>query len=93
LEKIDSRDILNNIFDYLHKCCDTIRAELTILAGIEEEGGELYFLAETGKLTDPECDNDEYGSKQFIEYLKNKFNIKWLDVNNIKIRDRKKSTL
>ena len=93
LEKINSEYILSNIFRYLSKCCETIYGPLTILDSIEEEGGELYFLTVTTYLTDPEYDDHSYGSKQFIEYIKNEFNIKWLDVNNTKITEVEKGKL
>ena len=93
LEKIQSKRLLGKIFSYFNKCCDIIHGNLTILNGIEERGGEEYFLAVTGALTDPEYENDGYGSKQFIEYLKNKFNIEWLDVNNTKIIEVDKNRL
>ena len=90
IKEIKSSIILADIFQLLKECCSSIEYSLKSLSGIEKDGGYSTYITVIDILIDPDMEDYWYGgSKEFIDYLKTKFQIKWLDKNTSKIKFNK----
>ena len=63
------------------------------LKNIKENGGIKYSITTTDNILDPEISNDYYGSKDFIRYLKDEFDIYWLNMEKTKIIEAEKGKI
>lgn len=82
--KITDSHILNIVFDYLSDCCNLLEEVFEIFKTIRDKGVLNISVASTESITDPELkDLETVGLKGFINYLIERFHLKWL--NNYKI--------
>ncbi|HSF50414.1 MAG TPA: hypothetical protein VLA74_06610 [Nitrososphaeraceae archaeon] len=92
IKAIKSLVILDNIFNFINGNLLNIDYVLKhFLPEVEKEGGYLTTIAPIDNLVHPDQDSYLYGgSKEFIDYLRKKFNIKWLNKETSKINFDKK---
>jgi hypothetical protein len=94
ISKISFYEIDTEIFYYLSTCCLEINSLLIRLDGIKKNGGVEVGVTTTDSITDPKFKYEYYvGSREFINYLKEKFNIKWLDINKTNIIEAEKNKI
>lgn len=94
IEKLTDEHIERTIFDYLGNCCHTIDNLLSSLEQVNRHHGDSYNLGFTDTLVDSRYDSDpNLGSRQCIEYLKDKFKINWLEVRDTKIVEVRKNRI
>ena len=86
ITKISFDEIDTEIFNFLSKCCLEINSLLFSLDGIKKNGGVEVGITTTDSIIDPKLKYEYYvGSREFTNYLKEKFKIKWLDINKTNI--------
>lgn len=88
LEKLKSKDILLAIYEYLVNCAKIVDSVIgDHLLKIDKDNGDSKMVGFPNSLIIPEDDEDmySYGPKFSIAYLRNRYNIAWLNQNNIKI--------
>jgi hypothetical protein len=80
IERIDDPSIMGYIRLYLKECCQEIsETHLHSMNKLKETGGYLHLIGFTDTLTDPKNKDDPFiGSKQFIQYIKENSDLKWL---------------
>jgi hypothetical protein len=94
IKEIKSNIILGYIFKFLKECCSSIESLLKNLSNIEKDRGYSTYVTVIANLIDPDMEDYWYGgSKEFIDYLKTKFKIKWLNKNTSKIKFNKSDNL
>lgn len=93
IERINDTSIIGYIRIYLKKCCEEIsKTHLHNMKRLRETGGNLYTIGFTDTLTDPENKDDPFiGSKQFVQYLKENSDLKWLDEEKSKMIEVKRN--
>ena len=90
VNRIKSDLILGFIFEFLEECCTSLERLMKQLPQIEKDRGCSTYITVTNNLINP--DLADYwcgGANMFIDYLKKRFNIKWLDKNTSKINYNK----
>ncbi|MGI9010155.1 MAG: hypothetical protein ACR2F1_03085 [Nitrososphaeraceae archaeon] len=91
---IKSYIILGYIFEFLKDCCISIESLLKHLPQIEKDRGYSTCITVTDNLINPELADYWFGgSNSFVEYLKKRFKIKWVDKNTSKINYNKSESL
>ena len=94
IKEIKANSIFASIFQFLNECCSSIEYFLKTLSGIEKRGGSSVHITITDQLIDPDLEDHWYGGSQvFIDYLKTKFKIKWLNKNTSQIKFNKSDNL
>jgi len=91
LEQLDGRDIVSAIFKYLVNCAKIIDSVVVDhLIRAERNNGDIQMVGFPNSSLCPEDNEDmwSYGPKFSIDYLRNRYNIQWLDENNIKVIDK-----
>ena len=90
VKEIKSYIILGYIFEFLKECCISIKYLLKTLPQIEKDRGYSTCVTVIDNLINPDLEDYWFGgSKTFIGYLKERFKIKWLDINTTKINYKK----
>jgi hypothetical protein len=78
--KVTDSHILNIVFDYLAHCCNLLEEVFGMFQSLREEGVANVSVASTESITDPELrDLETVGLKGFIDYLIERFDLKWLN--------------
>jgi len=91
---IKSYIILGYIFEFLKECCMSIERLLKHLPRIEKDRGYSTCITVIDDLINPDLEDYWFtGSKVFIDYLKKRFKIEWLDKNTSKINYNKSDNL
>ena len=94
IKGIKSYIVLGYISEFLKECCSSIEKVLKTLPHIEKDRGSLICIGTIDNLIDPDLEDYWFGgSKAFIDYLKKRFEIKWLDKNIAKINYDKSDNL
>lgn len=94
IKEIKSHIILETIFIFLKECCSSIEVFLKHLPQIEKDNGFSVSITVTDNLIDPDMKDYWYGgSKEFIDYLKTRFKIQWLNKDTSKIQFNKPDKL
>ena len=94
VKEIKSDIILGYIFAFLTDCCINIQRSLKHLPQIEKDRGYSTCITVIDNLINPDLEDYWFGgSKDFIDYLKKRFKIKWLDKNTSKINYNKSDNL
>ena len=92
--KINSDIILEHVFEFLNECCSRTEGLLIMLPQIKKDRGRSDYIATIENLIDSDMeDHRSEGSKAFIDYLKTKFKIKWLNKNTSKIKLNKSDNI
>jgi hypothetical protein len=90
LEQLEGRDIVSAIFKYLVNCAKIIDSVVVDhLIRTERNNGDIQMVGFPNSSICPEDNEDmwSYGPKFSIDYLRNRYDIQWLDENNIKVID------
>jgi hypothetical protein len=90
LEHLGSKDIVSAIFKYLVNCTKIIDSVVVDhLIKAEKNSGDIQMVGFPNSSICPEDNEDmwSYGPKFSIDYLRNRYDIQWLDENNIKVID------
>jgi hypothetical protein len=94
IEKLTDFSITDKIFTYLRDCCQTVEKVLNSLEQMNRDHGYHRMLAITDILVDPVYQSDPHGgSRRFIEHLRDKFKINWLEERNTKIIEIRKNRI
>lgn len=94
IKQIKSYIILGYIFDFLKECCISIERLLKHLPQIEKDRGYSTCITVIDNLINPDLEDYWFGgSKDFIDYIKKRFKIEWLDKNTSKINYNKSDNL
>jgi hypothetical protein len=94
IDKINYNPIHVDIFEYISKCSLTVEKLLRQLRNTYEDGEPQLSIAPVNTIVDPQYDYEYHtGSREFINYLKDKFDIKWLDVDKTQIIEIEKNKL
>ncbi len=87
--EINSDVILEHIFEFLNACCSRTEGLLIRLPQIKKDRGRSDYIATIKNLIDSDMEyHRSEGSQAFIDYLKTKFKIKWLNKNTSKIVEK-----
>ena len=94
VKEIKSYVIFGYILEFLKDCCISIERLLKHLPQIEKNRGYSTCITVTDNLINPDLADYWFGgSNSFIEYLKERFKIKWVDKNTSKINYNKSESL
>jgi hypothetical protein len=93
IERLTDVSIFGYISHYLRKCCEEISDILLYdMRRLKETGGNFYIIGFTDTLADPENADDPFiGSKQFVQYIKENSDLKWLDEEKSKMVEVKRN--
>ncbi|MDR4512334.1 MAG: hypothetical protein MRJ93_11600 [Nitrososphaeraceae archaeon] len=89
LEKLNSREIFLALSKYLVTCARIVNnVVIDHLLKVENNKGDRIMVGFPKSSVIPEAEDPfDYGPYDSISYLKNRYNISWLDEENLKIRD------
>ena len=94
IKKIDDDHIIYKIIDYLGNCCILLSKLVQQIIDMEKQGGYSHFLGFIDTFADPiHYDDPNYGAIRCIKYLKDKSDIPWLDIIDIKILEIEKNKI
>ena len=82
INKINDIQFIMRVCMYLSKCCEEILETVYSLKQIQRDGGNYYPVTNTINLLDPD---DKKSLIEFIHYLKERFNLNWLNEKRLEI--------